>query len=428
MKKKGVSVIIGYVLLVAFAITTSIFVYSWLKTYTPADILECQEGVSLMIEDYELANGILTLTIKNNGRFDVAGYFIRAAVNPEKDLATIDLSSRITSGGQRVYNSIRFSSTNENLFQVGEVKTSTFDLSDLGEIALLEIVPIRFQEEEGRIKLASCSNKKTKEFISVSGGGGESCTPDCGLNECGLDPVCGGLDCGDCLVLYGEGYTCESGSCVFDIYNMDGLVSWWRFLGNANDEIGGNDGTIYGADCNVAGKYGLGCEFDGVGDYIDLGDISYSGWTEATFSAWINVNDLISTHHSIICNHGSTAPGGGFWTSTYYSNSALYFEVRKADDSGYYGGSILFSDYLDEWAFVTFTINNSFKKIYINGTEVLSSVTGEGVLLDSVYNTYVGRIGSSSSFFFNGTLDEVMIFNKSLTEDEINILYELDLG
>ena len=45
--KKGVSEIIGYILLVAIVVTISIFVYQWLKTYVPQDAISCPDGVSL---------------------------------------------------------------------------------------------------------------------------------------------------------------------------------------------------------------------------------------------------------------------------------------------------------------------------------------------------------------------------------------------
>ncbi|MCK4553305.1 hypothetical protein KAT80_03815, partial [Candidatus Pacearchaeota archaeon] len=48
-----------------------------------------------------------------------------------------------------------------------------------------------------------------------------------------------------------------------------GAISWWRFENNAQDEIGGNHGEEFGGvDCDVEGKYGKACEFDGVDDYV----------------------------------------------------------------------------------------------------------------------------------------------------------------
>ena len=69
--KKAVSNIIGYLLLVAIVIVISMIVYQWLKTYVPTDAIQCDEGVSIGIDDYnyDCEDNALNLTIKNSGRF-----------------------------------------------------------------------------------------------------------------------------------------------------------------------------------------------------------------------------------------------------------------------------------------------------------------------------------------------------------------------
>src|SRR3989344_8392030 len=75
--KKGLSVMIGYILLISMAITMSAIVYQWVKTYVPQDSIECKDGVSLFVQGYNYDCGAdtLNLNLKNNGRFDLAGYF-----------------------------------------------------------------------------------------------------------------------------------------------------------------------------------------------------------------------------------------------------------------------------------------------------------------------------------------------------------------
>ena len=51
--KKGVSIMVGYVLLVVIAVVMSVVVYAWLKTYTPADVKSCPEEVSLFVSSIE---------------------------------------------------------------------------------------------------------------------------------------------------------------------------------------------------------------------------------------------------------------------------------------------------------------------------------------------------------------------------------------
>jgi len=82
--KKGLSNMVGYVLLITITISLSFFVYNWLKFYvTQEDFEKCPEGVNLIISSYECTksvgdvSGNLNLTLKNKGLFSVNGYILR---------------------------------------------------------------------------------------------------------------------------------------------------------------------------------------------------------------------------------------------------------------------------------------------------------------------------------------------------------------
>ena len=85
---------IGYVLLVAIAIIMSMIVFQFIRTYVPKDIVDCPDGVSVFIQEikYDCDADTLDITIKNNGRFSIAGYFIHATTEEGQELATFDLS------------------------------------------------------------------------------------------------------------------------------------------------------------------------------------------------------------------------------------------------------------------------------------------------------------------------------------------------
>ena len=50
--KRGISIVVGYVLLVSFAVFMGVVVYQWMKTFVPKETLDCPEGTSLFIKDY----------------------------------------------------------------------------------------------------------------------------------------------------------------------------------------------------------------------------------------------------------------------------------------------------------------------------------------------------------------------------------------
>lgn len=94
--KKGISEMVSYVLLIVIAIGISTGVYAWLKGYLPSATPKetCNPDVSLVLEDYNCSaiDNLTTLTLKNQGYFNIDGFFIRGANSlDEKVLPVIPL-------------------------------------------------------------------------------------------------------------------------------------------------------------------------------------------------------------------------------------------------------------------------------------------------------------------------------------------------
>lgn len=95
MNKKGISEIISYVLLIVLAVGLATATYYFLLQQTnimPADV--CPDGISITVENYTCNNnGLLNLTLKNSGLFNVGGVRIKIVndtkTNFEYDLKTI---------------------------------------------------------------------------------------------------------------------------------------------------------------------------------------------------------------------------------------------------------------------------------------------------------------------------------------------------
>jgi FlaG/FlaF family flagellin (archaellin) len=78
MNKRGISEIISYVLLIVLAVGLATATYYFLLQQTnimPADV--CPDGISITVENYTCNSGMLNLTLKNSGRFDVGGVRIK---------------------------------------------------------------------------------------------------------------------------------------------------------------------------------------------------------------------------------------------------------------------------------------------------------------------------------------------------------------
>lgn len=169
IKKKGVSPMIGYVLLVTFVIILSVVIYNWMKTYVPQEDLDCPDGTSLFIQDYSCSNDTLSITLKNNGKFNIGGYFIYATTQPDQELATKDLTSYMTENFSSLTpTGIKLNGDLNSLIP-SEEEVDVFNLSSYtGEIYSVEIIPIRWQKEGRVSRIVSCKNAKVREVVSCS--------------------------------------------------------------------------------------------------------------------------------------------------------------------------------------------------------------------------------------------------------------------
>ena len=172
-KKKGVSVMVSYVLLIVFVIIIGALVYQWLKSYVPAQAMECPDGVSIFIKEayFDPFDSRLIVTLRNNGRFSLAGYFIHATNSSDQELPIIDLSGYLnyTDGPGKIHgNSVAFIIATGNLFHPGSENSYFFDIpSSIGKPYLIRITPTRFQEVDERQRFVSCSDARAGQLVGL---------------------------------------------------------------------------------------------------------------------------------------------------------------------------------------------------------------------------------------------------------------------
>jgi hypothetical protein len=172
MDKKGISVMIGYVLLIVAVIVMGSLVYTWLKSYVPAEAIDCPDGTSVFINNWECSPHVnggwqLNVTLRNNGRFNIGGYFLRSTDTADQELATTDISGKLTNfSGVRLGNAVKFVPGSDNPLEPGDEATNVFDLEN--KIYLIEVLPLRFQTEENKNTLVSCAGAKIREVINCA--------------------------------------------------------------------------------------------------------------------------------------------------------------------------------------------------------------------------------------------------------------------
>jgi len=171
------------------------------------------------------------------------------------------------------------------------------------------------------------------------------------------------------------------------------------------------------------GKFAGAYEFDGVDDYIYLNSTAEINEYPFTLSAWAKKIDDGNNGTIVALTQIGVSDFRmyGLWI-----NSSGQAEMIADDTSGS-GGAILGggNDITGGWHHIVgvFT-SDSDKRLYVDGDNVVNITTSETFL--TISNIEVGRLGDSTpSDYFNGTIDEVVVWNRSLSSTEIKDLYKL---
>jgi hypothetical protein len=218
-------------------------------------------------------------------------------------------------------------------------------------------------------------------------------------------------------------------SAQADIY--DGLVAYYPFNGNADDESGnGNNGTVNGATLTADrnGNANSAYSFDGENDYIQFSNVPTTVIDNWTISGWINPSSLPQLSAAVYLGYDNGLTGNGYGFGI--NNGGVPPGVVSSGNVlyGIYCGvswlSIGYSSLnINTWYQVVMIRNNGFLKFYINNN-LYSINTNKSPIAPSVF-----YIGSGTGIrYFNGLIDDIRIYNRALTQPEINELYFLGSG
>ena len=224
-------------------------------------------------------------------------------------------------------------------------------------------------------------------------------------------------------------YSGSVSTVISQIENLDGalcapqpagLLDWYPAEFNANDIIGGNNGSIEGSVAYAPGVVGQAFSMNGSGDVaLSLPSINTAAGSQVTVSFWMNWNGGSGQG---VFENGSAG--------LFFLNGAFGFTTGSYDVWG-----IPSSGLANTWTYVTAVFNNGDPRqnqLYINGTQQTLSqqqsnwggTAGSEQLGSSAHlGGYPGGWGWST-YYFNGLLDEVQIFNGALPGSQINSIYE----
>ncbi|MFZ4672598.1 MAG: LamG-like jellyroll fold domain-containing protein [Flavobacterium sp.] len=210
-----------------------------------------------------------------------------------------------------------------------------------------------------------------------------------------------------------------------------GLVGYWPFCGNANDESGNaNNGTVNGATLTTDrfGNANSAYSFDGVDDKIHIGQLnltsnySISFWSNLNNSQFqypigfgVNQTNTVDLFKGYGIGYSSTLPQCSGLTNSKY----FVFDAVSTCNNFIECNNIINPS---QWSHVVMSKNGNLVSIYINGTLENS---GTNLNLQGIIDLYFG-VRTDLFAYFNGILDDIGIWNRALTQEEITNLYNVN--
>jgi flagellar capping protein FliD len=214
----------------------------------------------------------------------------------------------------------------------------------------------------------------------------------------------------------------------------DGNVLWLEMQSNASpaivDSSGyGNHGVeVDGAVWTPSGKFDGGYVLDGVNDAVSLGQSpELDGFGEFTWSAWVKTTQKNST----VMNYGDRADGAGISIDISATGEARV----NLDDGAATAVATGTTDISDgAWHLITVTNDGSTLRLYVDGNttpEGTADSSGVGyITTNDGDGLQIGRKWESGSYtgYFNGSVDDVMVFGRGLSAAEAGALYSSTTG
>jgi hypothetical protein len=213
---------------------------------------------------------------------------------------------------------------------------------------------------------------------------------------------------------------------------QNGLVAYWPLeesTGAAKDSTETYDGTVTGTTRGVSGKVGNCYQFASSGDRITIPSFDMSSTNKLTLSYWLKTSssDLaVTIEHSVNSNNYNafgmdiSENYGGVIIGVSHGSMWSHCHTENAYNDG-------------EWHHVVMTVDRSLStaivKLYLDGNA--DYTTSEDYTGDTGnfgnYTLYIGG-QSTSTYNFVGYLDEIGVWNRVLTTNEIEDLYNADQG
>jgi hypothetical protein len=197
-----------------------------------------------------------------------------------------------------------------------------------------------------------------------------------------------------------------------------GLVASYNFDAGTGTTLAdtsgtGNNGTITGATWSTAGKTGGALSFNGTSNYVQVADSNSLDVTTAmTLETWVFPTALGTAWRTVLFK---TTAGGMVYSM--YANQDTTRPIGQVNIGGERSAVGTAALPLNAWSHLATTYDGAAVKLYVNGTLVATTATTGNIPT----STGVLRMGGNAIWgeWFAGLMDDVRIYNRALTQAQI---------
>jgi hypothetical protein len=204
----------------------------------------------------------------------------------------------------------------------------------------------------------------------------------------------------------------------------DGLVAYYPldavYRGSTPDASGnGNDGSVMGDPQFVEGVVAQAADLDGDGDYIDCGAAEIFGMQETnamTAAAWVTIRSIPAAWSAVV------AKGEYSWRiSNANMDPRFHFGITIWNAPDTFGTDGVAVVGLDEWHHVAGTFDGTNINLYVDGVLDVNVTTTEPIGANEA-SVLIGENPESAGRYWDGLIDEVMLYNRALSINEVMFL------
>jgi len=210
-----------------------------------------------------------------------------------------------------------------------------------------------------------------------------------------------------------------------------GLVGYWAMdegYGNkAYDQSGNrNTGTVSGSPTWVDGKLGKALDFDGVDDYVNVGsNVGHEGASAVTVSLWAKFNTAQQAANEYLMGQEAAGPSNTIVLARagypYERMAFMVYVTGTGATAGGVGAEIADTN----WHHFVGTYDGTTVKLYIDTVVRGDTPALSGSIRTESSGLAIGAVGDSGGGPTPGLIDEVRIYNRALSAEEIRRLYNL---